>query len=301
MKRKVIQLAGSTLVVSLPNRWAQAHGVRKGDEVEVEPAGSVLRIALASKRTGKEARIEAKGIRHVLNRAVGALYKAGYDTIEIVADDPEQFSIVQATVGRTCIGLEIVEQAQNRMLLRILSYLDSTEFDTVLRRLFLSLMSMGEDLVRHLEAGDRKGLENVALRDDNNNRYADFLRRVANQDALPPGLLPGPLYYLLEELERIGDCYRDIARSAAGGKDMPSSCLPTLRLLSVRLRAFYTLFYSFTLAEAERYAEGRATLSVGIGKAIAAAPKQDIPALARCVVLEAALHDMAGALMTIRL
>ena len=35
IKRKVIQLAGRTLVVSLPSKWAKKHNVQKGDEIVV--------------------------------------------------------------------------------------------------------------------------------------------------------------------------------------------------------------------------------------------------------------------------
>ena len=35
MKRNVIQLAGKTLVVSLPSKWVKLNSVKKGDELNV--------------------------------------------------------------------------------------------------------------------------------------------------------------------------------------------------------------------------------------------------------------------------
>ena len=33
MKRKVIQIANSTQLISLPRKWSQKYGVKKGDEI----------------------------------------------------------------------------------------------------------------------------------------------------------------------------------------------------------------------------------------------------------------------------
>ena len=35
MKRKVIQIADSTQLISLPRKWSLAHGIKKGDELEI--------------------------------------------------------------------------------------------------------------------------------------------------------------------------------------------------------------------------------------------------------------------------
>ena len=37
MKRNLVQHGASTLMVSLPAEWAKKHGLRKGDQVEIEP------------------------------------------------------------------------------------------------------------------------------------------------------------------------------------------------------------------------------------------------------------------------
>ena len=44
MKRRVIQIAESTQLVSLPRKWAKKYNIKKGDELEVEIEGSSVRI-----------------------------------------------------------------------------------------------------------------------------------------------------------------------------------------------------------------------------------------------------------------
>jgi len=44
MKRKIIQLAGKTMVVSLPAEWIRKFKVNKGDEVELKEEGKRIII-----------------------------------------------------------------------------------------------------------------------------------------------------------------------------------------------------------------------------------------------------------------
>ena len=44
MQRKVNQIGPSTLMVSLPSKWAKRYNVRKGDSVEVTEEGKSLHI-----------------------------------------------------------------------------------------------------------------------------------------------------------------------------------------------------------------------------------------------------------------
>jgi len=46
MRRKVIQIADSTQLVSLPRKWALKHGIKKGDELNIEEKGSELLVSV---------------------------------------------------------------------------------------------------------------------------------------------------------------------------------------------------------------------------------------------------------------
>ena len=45
MKRKVIQIADSTQLISLPRKWALKYGIKKGDELDVEEQGSNVLVS----------------------------------------------------------------------------------------------------------------------------------------------------------------------------------------------------------------------------------------------------------------
>ena len=46
MKRKVIQIADSTQLISLPRKWSLAHGIKKGDELEITEKGRQLTVSI---------------------------------------------------------------------------------------------------------------------------------------------------------------------------------------------------------------------------------------------------------------
>ena len=111
MKRKAIQLAGKTLVVSLPSKWARNMGIRKGDEGEVEEKDDNLNISASKKITLERFTIDATGLKdRTLRWTLSAIHKSGYEEIEILYDDSKTPQIIQEIVKDLFIGFAITEQ-----------------------------------------------------------------------------------------------------------------------------------------------------------------------------------------------
>src|SRR3989344_5851925 len=109
MKRKVIQLAEKTLVVSLPSKWARAYNVRKGDEVEVGEAGSKLTISPQSELVEEKTELDVRGLDlEVSRRALGAIFKAGYDEVNVTFEDMKELNKIQEVVREEFIGFEVM-------------------------------------------------------------------------------------------------------------------------------------------------------------------------------------------------
>ena len=71
MKRSVIQLAGKTLLVSLPSKWARNCGVRKGEDIEVEERGKSLVITTEKPADIEKKEIVLKGEEGLIRRTIG--------------------------------------------------------------------------------------------------------------------------------------------------------------------------------------------------------------------------------------
>ncbi len=297
MKRKVIQLAGKTFVVSLPSKWVKQQGIKKGDEVDVE--GQNNKLVINTKTEPFEQKIaDVADLKVMLHRYIGALYKAGYDEIEIRFETPEQLDIIQKVLMRTCIGLEITKQGNKYLVAREISKTEPEEFENVLRRTFLFLMGIGEESLEAIKNKKTKEIEQMILRDDNVNRFTDFCRRIINKGRYEK-LRAAPLYFIVEELEKIGDDYGDMCRYV---KENPVGLTKEIEEVyketNAFFREFYELFYKFDFKKIEKFGIKRNGLKEKIKKAVMKAKKEEIPLLIYLGRIAESIFDMSGPLMT---
>jgi phosphate uptake regulator len=300
MKRKVIQLAGKTLVVSLPHKWAKKYGVKKGDEVEVEE--EERRIVIKARGSGETAvhTIDVKDLKLMLNRTIGALYKAGYDDIEVTYYSPEQYTTIRDTLNRTCMGFEIIKHGPKILNIKNLSDLHPQEFENILRRLFLTLLSSAEDSLLYLQQGNVKGMEEIILRDPQINKYSDFCRRVLNIQGYESTKKTTTYYHICEELERIGDAYGDLMKFMIANKikKVDAATLNLISEINQYLRLFYELFYQFDLKKLEEFGELSAKLRGELEKRFTSSSVNVIKLNHHLYKIFFMIFNMNGALIT---
>ncbi len=206
MKRKVIQIAGSTQLVSLPRAWALAHGIKKGDELEVDPQGNkVIISADKSASAFKTTEIDVTPVVPVLQRVLHALYKKGYDEVIVKYSAPETLQTVQHMLHNEIIGYEIVEQKADSCIIRAVAGGVDKEFDPILRRTFLLLKSMLEGIVEAIDKGDASRIPTLRAMESSNNKYTGFCRRLINKGGYGDYSKTALTYTLVEELEKIAD------------------------------------------------------------------------------------------------
>ncbi|MBN2459335.1 phosphate uptake regulator PhoU [Candidatus Woesearchaeota archaeon] len=259
MKRKVIQLAGKTLVVSLPNKWAKKYGVKKGDDIHVEEEEHKLVVKIDEAGIGgiNKRVLDVKDLYIMLNRTGGALYKAGYDEVEIIYHSPEQYAILRDLLNYTCMGFEIMKHDKRTITIKNLSDLHSQEFDNIMRRLFLTLLSSVDDALEFMKRGDLKGMEEIVLRDANVNKFCDMCRRILNVRGHGVLKKTTTYYHISEELGRIGDAYADLMGFMVKNdvKKADEDIINLMVDLNKYLRDFYELFYQFDLKGLENFGE----------------------------------------------
>ncbi|MBU1030461.1 MAG: PhoU domain-containing protein [Nanoarchaeota archaeon] len=265
MKRKIIQLAGKTLVVSLPIKWVKEKGVKKGDEINLLETKTGLLIE-TKENEGKEEieEIEVDIAQHeeLLNRYVGALYKAGYDKIKIFFKNKKQLEIIDQTIKKSCIGFEIIEETNNSILIERLSKAQADEFEKVQRRLFLFLLGVAQDSLEAIIKQDYEELEKIIKRDDNINRFSDFCRRIINKKLYTGKMKTAPLYHIFVQLEKLGDYYREICRTFLKHKEQINpNITETYKMVNEYVRLFYELFYSFNLEKLTLFKENKTAIN----------------------------------------
>jgi len=212
--RKLISFGKTSFVMSIPKSWIQKNNLAKGSLVSIDEKEGDLVVSPNTRNKSKAERIEinVSDLSPMIKRIIASLYKGGYDEIDITFSTSDELSEVQQVIKDTCIGFEIVEQGKKLLKARKISDAINEEFDPVLRRTFLFLKSMASESLDALKKQDIDSIKNVILADGSINKFTDFCRRVINKKSNLKFRKVSPLYYILEELEKIGDAYKDLCK-----------------------------------------------------------------------------------------
>jgi len=238
MKRKLVQ-HGASLITSLPRKWTQKYGLKRGDEVDVEERGPVLEISTKKAIAFAPYQLDITDMdKSLVWRYILALYRFGVD--EITITHKNQMDLIQS-IGDVLIGFGIVQHETNKAVLKDLSGVSESEFENIYRRCHLLLLEISN---RTLELWkSKKSLTPILAMDKNLNKYVDYcLRMLSKRGYKDPKKTP--LYYHnITQLEYIGDLFTRIA------KFNPKE-LKYLDEINSLLRTFYELSFKFDNSKA---------------------------------------------------
>ena len=179
---------GSSFMITLPKDWADSVGLKKNDTVGLQPQpdGSMViypggeQAAMA----GSTRVIDADGLtdRDFLYRQLVGAYIAGHDAIEI-RSEKELSSMVASTASsftQTAIGLEILEESENRILIKDLMDQGEIKPAKSVERMKVLVRNMLNDVLDALQERDATALEQMADRDREVDRLDWLISRQVN-------------------------------------------------------------------------------------------------------------------------
>jgi len=184
MIRRKVQLSGGlTHTVSLPKTWVREVGLKKGDEIILQPReGKALLLSLSEESVEREPKdisltIKEKIEAESLERLLISFYEAGYDSIRIYRDAgiADELREKLTSVLHKLSGLEVVEEDSNSLVLRSLLDVAHMRMDKTLERMEIILMSMIRDLTRAIEEKNQSILGSIIKRDDELDKFYSFL------------------------------------------------------------------------------------------------------------------------------
>ncbi len=227
--RKIQVTGGSTLIVSLPKEWAKNNQLKNGDYVvmNILPDGS-LRITPVEKDTRihettmtvSEDTSSNVAIREFISR-----YLAGYDVIRVlfIGETQRQREALKSLISSKTIGVEIVEETADEMIIQCLAKASELPVKTAIRRMTNTSISMLKDSLSCLDNPDKRLLRDIVMRDEIIDKFYLFIVRQLKSVTLGL-LLPTDIglddlraclgYRIVAKaLERIGDHAQRIASS----------------------------------------------------------------------------------------
>ncbi|MDP6599947.1 MAG: hypothetical protein QF798_00740 [Candidatus Woesearchaeota archaeon] len=243
IKRKVIQIANSTQLISLPRKWALKYDIKKGDELDVDEDGYKLLITTGTVPTTKEIEVDVSGLTpRLADRFMARSYQKGYDMITVQYDNPETAIAIQNKV-KELLGFEIMEQNKSTIIIKSISSKLNIDFDSSLRRAFLIVMDMANTCLEAFTKADKKTLENLYYKDFDVNKFCYFCLRFINK-GFHGGSGTYILYYLVESLEDVGDEYKMLAKHLAKVKNKnKKNLLDVLFKVNELTKIGYGFFY----------------------------------------------------------
>jgi len=261
--RKLISFGKTSYVMSVPKSWIQKNNLKKGSLVSIEEKEGNLVLSPNSdnKNTLEKIELNVTDLNPMVKRIIASFYKGGYDEMEIRFSTSDELKSIQQVIKDSFVGFEIVEQGKRMCRVKKISDTIYEEFDPVLRRTFLFLKSMASESLDAIKKKDIDALRNVILADHNVNKFTDFCRRVINLKSDLKFRKVAPIYYVLEELEKIGDEYKDLCKYfIKNPAKLSKELIKLYEKVNEYLNALYDLFYKFDLKKIKVLGEQKTKL-----------------------------------------
>ena len=288
IKRKVIQIADSTQLISLPRKWAQAYGIKKGDEVEVEENGSKLVISTEKISELNNIEVDITGAdRDFLLFLIRSLYIKGYNEIKLIFNNPlidhhrlhkkvTVISEVHIEMNRLT-GIEVIQQHQNSCILKVLSESSIKDFDVILRRLFLLVRDAGDDLVKGIIEGDKYLIGTLEEKHNTITKFMANDLRLLNKFGHPNHKNTVLYWLIIECLDNINDILKETARDMLKiDLKISKNCENILHQIQNSIVEYYNFFYKFDYGQVEKISNERYGILEDIRKLSAKLSKEEL-------------------------
>ncbi len=257
MRRRIIKQGKNTLTITLPAKWAKKVNLAAGNEVELTEKGNELLVSPLGKRENQLSReFDIKNAENYLTaypnnvfwRFIDTSYRLGYDELRINFDDARILDLIQQET-EFLLGFEVVEQGENYCVVRNIASAVETEFDAVLRRIFLMLNAMLGDCYEAAKMGKFSRMNNIATIEKTNNRLTNFCERLLNKNGYKDYRKTTAIYAMITLLEQIADDCRGICIYLGQFRDnevkLSRETLSFFKQTIKLLESFYGLFYKF--------------------------------------------------------
>lgn len=268
MRRKVIQIANSTQLISLPRKWAQERNIKKGDEIEIEVTGNKLIISTEKEPEYGGVTVDITSLdRTSVLFLIRALYKKGYDEINLVFNkqltrhyrlnqDVKFITVIHTEVNRLT-GMAIVQQKENFCKIKSISKTDSKELDSMLRRTYILLLDAAKDVITAAKNRDALLLETIEEKHDTLTKFISYCLRIINKQYSATSNTYF-LFHTIATLDKITDILKNCCRELHGvDKKIKKESMFVLDQTYESFELFYELFYKFSMETVRKLDENK--------------------------------------------
>ena len=302
IKRKVIQIAKSTQLVSLPRTWAKRYNIQKGDELELEERESTLIISTDKATTQMAMVFDTKKWGPFQKNFLSAAYHLGYDEVMLHFDDEHTIEDIQERM-KNCIGYEMVNQGKDFCEIKAISHALFSEFDQILKKSFLLVLTMGKNSYELITTKEYNRLKEVINLEETNNRLTDFCKRVLNKKGYQTKPTKTNIVYTISsDLERVADNYKFLCQYLVEHPiTLKKESLVLYQEVNMLFEDYYKVFYKIHKKTfAELYQQQR-QLKEKITKTMLSAPSHEMGFFHFLANINYLIYEMINGLVKLEL
>lgn len=256
MKRKAVRLGPSTLVISLPSKWIKEQKLGPGSELDLIEDNNKIIISTNEIEEKKVVEIDLSNNQVLHKRILAAKYMEGYDEITIKVKDAKQARQIQQRVDGL-IGMEIIEQTKERLVLKDMGTNDKETLQNIVRRIFFLLKTISDDSLEAIEKKE-KNLEYLEDMEKNVNKFTEYCFRVLNKKGYHNKNQTAIQYAMIFLLENLGDEYKDLVKYINNEKITLSDELTAIfKEIHTYHESMEKLYFKYSHEDAEKLAKTR--------------------------------------------
>ena len=253
MKRKVVEQGGTTLMVSIPVKWARRYGVGKGDELDLQERGKELILSTKAMPSSGSIEIDVRPIeeQYMIGWILTALYREGYDEIAVHYNSSKDLKYIQQIMKDLFVGFIVASQSERTCVLRCISQDLEMEFPTALRRAWLVSMEMADSTLDCIKEGKFSELEDLMVLERTCDQLTNFCERILNKRGYSEYRKTYFMYTIVWNLERLVDCYKHLCRYMTDNKTpkvkLSGDVIEVFERTNLLLHKYYESFYKFDM------------------------------------------------------
>ena len=185
--RRVQMTGGSSYIITLPKDWVKNLNIQKNDPIGLLQQSDGTLLITSKMNREQTQRIKEFDVTEINNksylfRKLIAAYISGYNSI-ILKSKNRITPMVRVTIRKftqTTIGQEVVEETDNKIIIKDLLNPAEMPFNRTIKRMFIMIKGMYEDAISALKNNDTQLAEDILTRDNEIDRLNWLVARQQN-------------------------------------------------------------------------------------------------------------------------
>ena len=272
MQRKLVQQGKGALTISLPKKWIDANSLVNGDYINIKEEENALEISTQHKEISKKLELDisdlnVKTIQQILKNAyitgvtkltlsfknIEAEHtKMKYEKIEFnnnrIITKIKIIDLVKEVL-QILIGFEIIDQEENKIVLKQISKFEEEDFQVTFRRIFYLLEGLNAFFIEKFDNYE-KNLDLFKNKILDLRKFVYYELRLINQNIFKNN--SNLIYSILKSIEDMTHSYEFMFLFASKQKKLETSTKKMFNSFGLILNSMHRAYYDFSL---EKYYE----------------------------------------------